>query len=190
MEAQWAARDRRLQRFVTEQPPYSILVRGIEADVLPACRRHGVGVIPWSPLAGGWLTGRYRKGRELPQSHRAERIPQRYDMSLPGNQAKLEAAEQLAQLADQSGLTMIDMALGFVTSHRAVTSAIIGPRTIGHLESQLNAPAVLPADVLDRIDAIVPPGTTLQRTDAGYTPPSLSDATRRRRSRSLSLGGA
>jgi aryl-alcohol dehydrogenase-like predicted oxidoreductase len=181
LEAQWVAERRGRERFMCEQPPYSILVRGIEADVLPLCERYGMGVIPWSPLAGGWLTGRYRKGQELPRSRRAERVPQRYDMSLPGNQAKLEAAEQLAGLAEESDLTMIDMALGFVTSHRAVSSAIIGPRTMEQLEDQLDAPAVLPSEVLDRIDEIVPPGVTLQRTDAGYTPPSLSDASQRRR---------
>ena len=92
-----------LQRFVCEQPPYSILVRGIEADVLPTCARHGMGVIPWAPLASGWLSGRWRKGSELPGSTRAERLPARYDMSLPGNQRKLDAAEELAQLAEEAG---------------------------------------------------------------------------------------
>ena len=96
VEAQWTAERRGRERFVCEQPPYSILVRGVEADVLPTCQRYGMGVIPWSPLAGGWLTGRYRKGQEIPVSHRAERVPVRYDMALPGNQAKLEAADALA----------------------------------------------------------------------------------------------
>ena len=112
-----------------------------------------MGVIPWSPLAGGWLTGRYRKGQDLPQSHRAQRIPQRYDMSLPGNQAKLEAADALAQLAEEAGLTLIDMALAFVLRHPAVTAPIIGPRTMEQLESQLGAADVtLSDDVLDRIE--------------------------------------
>ncbi len=114
VEAQWVAERRGRERFVCEQPPYSILVRGVEADVLPTCQRYGMGVIPWSPLAGGWLTGRYRKGQDLPETHRAQRIPQRYDMSLPGNQAKLEAADALAQLAEEAGLSLIDMALAFV----------------------------------------------------------------------------
>ena len=96
-----------------------------------------MGVIPWSPLAGGWLTGRYRKGADFPVSRRAERIPQRYDMSLPGNQAKLEAAEQLAVLAEESGLTLIQLAIAFVLAHPAVTAPIIGPRTMEQLESQL-----------------------------------------------------
>jgi aryl-alcohol dehydrogenase-like predicted oxidoreductase len=167
---------------VTEQPPYSILVRGIENEVLPICQRYGMGVIPWSPLAGGWLTGRYRKGRDVPASHRAQRIPQRYDMSLPGNQAKLEAAESLAQLAEEAGLSMIDMALAFVLEHPAVTAAIIGPRTMEQLESQLGAADVeLSADVLDRIDEIVAPGTNLNPTDAGWQNPALSRQSRRRR---------
>src|SRR5438270_2184042 len=103
VEAQWVARERGRERFVCEQPPYSMLIREVEKDVLPTARRHGMGVIPWSPLAGGWLTGRYRLGAELPQSHRAERIPSRYDMSNPANQRKLEAADALAQLAGEAG---------------------------------------------------------------------------------------
>ncbi len=103
VEAQWVAERRGRERFVCEQPPYSMLVRGIEADVLPVCERHGMGVIPWSPLAGGWLSGRYRKDGEVPQSHRAERIPQRYDLALRGNQRKLDAADALGRLADEAG---------------------------------------------------------------------------------------
>ncbi|MFL5886312.1 MAG: aldo/keto reductase [Thermoleophilaceae bacterium] len=181
VEAQWVAERHGHQRFVCEQPPYSILVRGIEADVLPTCRRYGTGVIAWSPLAGGWLSGRYRKGADLPQSRRAERLPQRYDMSLPANQRKLEAADQLAQLADEAGMTLIEMALAFVLQHPAVTAAIIGPRTMEHLESQLKALDVnLSSDVLDRIDEIVPPGTNFSLADAGYVPPALADASERR----------
>src|SRR5437868_768367 len=100
VEAQWVARDRGRERFVCEQPPYSMLIRAVENDVLPTCQRYGMGVIPWSPLAGGWLTGRWRKGQEPPESRRADRIPQRYDLSLPSNQRKLDAVEELAQLAE------------------------------------------------------------------------------------------
>src|SRR5207244_2080601 len=133
VKAQWVARERGFQRFVCEQPPYSILVRGIEADVLPACRELGMATIVWSPLAGGWLSGRWRKGAEDLTSRRSAMIPQRYDLSLPVNQEKLEAADALAQLADQSGMTLIHMALAFVVSHPAVTAAIIGPRTMEQL---------------------------------------------------------
>jgi aryl-alcohol dehydrogenase-like predicted oxidoreductase len=182
VEAQWTARERGRERFVCEQPPYSMLVRGVEAEVLPVCQRYRIGVIAWSPLAGGWLTGRYRKGQELPGSRRAERVPHRYDMSLPGNQAKLDAAEQLALLAAEAGTTMIHLALGFVLSHPAVTAAIIGPRTMEHLESQLGAEDVaLDAAVLDRIDQIVPPGRNLNPMDGGYLPPELADSALRRR---------
>ena len=180
VEAQWVAERRNRERFVCEQPPYSIFVRAIERDVLPTCQRHGLGVIPWSPLAGGWLTGRVRKGQDVPTSRRAERIPQRYDLSLPGNQRKLEAAEELARLAEQSGMSLIHMAIGFVLSHPAVTAPIIGPRTMEQLESQLGA-AQLPGDVLDAIDEIVPPGITLNAPDNGWDPPSLTDPARRRR---------
>jgi aryl-alcohol dehydrogenase-like predicted oxidoreductase len=182
VEAQWVAERRSRERFVCEQPPYSLLVRGIEADVLPVCRRYGMGVIPWSPLAGGWLSGRYRKGKETPTSLRAERIPGRYDMSLPENQRKLEAADRLAQLAEEAGMTLIELALAFVLQHPAVTAAIIGPRTMEQLESQLAAPKIrLDATLLDRIDEIVPPGTNLNAADAGWEPPSLLLPSLRRR---------
>ncbi len=152
VEAQWVAERRSRERFVCEQPPYSILVREVENDVLPTCQRHHMGVIPWSPLAGGWLSGRYRKGAEVPQSHRAAMTPGRYDMSLPGNQRKLEAAENLARLAEEAGMTLIEMALAFVLRHPAVTAAIIGPRTMEQLESQLTAADVTLSDDAARQD--------------------------------------
>jgi aryl-alcohol dehydrogenase-like predicted oxidoreductase len=168
VEAQWVAERRNRERFVCEQPPYSLLVRGIEADVLPVCQQYGIGVISWSPLAGGWLSGRYRKDRDVPTSHRAQRIPERYDMALPGNQRKLDTADQLAQLADEAGISLIHLALAFVLKHPAVTSAIIGPRTMEQLESQLGATEVVLDDgLLDRIDEIVPPGQNLNPSDAG-----------------------
>jgi aryl-alcohol dehydrogenase-like predicted oxidoreductase len=182
VEAQWDAQRRGRERFVSEQPPYSILVRGVETEVLPVCQSYRMGVIPWSPLAGGWLSGQFRKGGALPASRRAERLPQRYDLSLPGNQAKLDAAEELAVLAEQAGLTLIQLALAFVTMHPAVTAAIIGPRTMEHLESQLAAAdVVLTSDILDKIDEIVPPGTNLNPPDRGYEPPALTDPALRRR---------
>jgi aryl-alcohol dehydrogenase-like predicted oxidoreductase len=182
VEAQWVAERRGRERFVCEQPPYSLLVRGIEREVLPTCERYGIGVIPWSPLAGGWLTGRVRKGQEIPKSHRAERVPQRYDMSLPGNQRKLDAVEELAQLAASAGVSLIHLAIAFVLRHPGVSAAIIGPRTMEQLESQLGAPdVVLSDDVLDAIDEIVPPGTTLNPPDAGWDPPAITDPRRRRR---------
>jgi aryl-alcohol dehydrogenase-like predicted oxidoreductase len=181
VEAQWVSRDRGRQRFVCEQPPYSMLIRGIEQDVLPTCLRHGMGVIPWSPLAGGWLSGRYRKGEAPGGSMRAERMPDRFDMSTPANQRKLEAAEALAVLAEDAGMTLIEMAIAFVINHPAVTAAIIGPRTMEHLESQLTAAAVtLSADVLDRIDEIVAPGSNVNPADGGRPAPQLEAAALRR----------
>jgi len=180
--AQWVAEKRGLERFVCEQPPYSLLVRGVEAEVLPVCSRYGMGVITWSPLAGGWLSGRWRKGHEAPGSTRAERLPQRYDLSLPANQRKLEATEALAQLAAELGISLIHLAIAFVLRHPAVTAPIIGPRTMEQLESQLGAAEVRLDDaLLDRIDEIVPPGTSFSAADAGWTPPALADAARRRR---------
>jgi aryl-alcohol dehydrogenase-like predicted oxidoreductase len=181
VKAQWVARERGLQRFVCEQPPYSILARGIEADVLPTCRDHAMGVIAWSPLAGGWLSGRWRKGADDLTSRRSAMIPDRYDLSIPANQAKLEAADALGRLADEAGMTLIDMALAFVIRHPAVTAAIIGPRTMEQLVSQLGAADVVLDDaLLDRIDEIVAPGTTINPTDAGWTNPALAAAARRR----------
>jgi aryl-alcohol dehydrogenase-like predicted oxidoreductase len=183
VEAQWVARDRHLQRFVTEQPPYSILTRGIESEVLPTAQKFGMGVIPWSPLQGGWLSGRYRKDADVagPTSAARQRLTNRYDLSLPANQRKLDAAEALAQLADEAGLALIQMALAFVLNHPAVTAPIIGPRTMEHLESQLAAAdVVLSEDVLDRIDEIVPPGTNLNPADGGWQSPALEPAARRR----------
>jgi aryl-alcohol dehydrogenase-like predicted oxidoreductase len=180
VEAQWVAERRGRERFVCEQPPYSILVRGIESDVLPTCLRYGMGVIPWSPLAGGWLSGRYRKD-DMPTSRRAQMIPRRYDMSLPANQRKLEAADALARLAEEAGMSLIHMALAFVIRHPAVTAAIVGPRTMEHLESQLGAADVeLSDDVLDRIDEIVPPGLDVNPTDGGWENPALNRSARRR----------
>jgi aryl-alcohol dehydrogenase-like predicted oxidoreductase len=182
VEAQWVAERRNRERFVTEQPPYSMLVRGVEAEVLPACERHGIGVIPWSPLAGGWLSGKWRVGADDVQSRRATRIPGRYDLSLPSNQRKLEAADALAKLAEEAGLTLVHLALAFVIRHPAVSAAIIGPRTGEQLETQLGAlDAVLSDDVLDRIDEIVRPGTNLNTADAGFVSPAVASAWRRRR---------
>jgi len=181
VDAQWVARERGYQRFVCEQPPYSMLVRGVEADVLPTCLEHGMGAIPWSPLAGGWLSGRWRKGADDLTSRRAAMIPHRYDLSLPANQAKLEAADALAGLAEEAGMSLIHLALAFVIRHPAVTAAIIGPRTLEQLDSQLGAADVqLDSSVLDRIDEIVPPGATINPVDAGWTNPALAPQARRR----------
>jgi aryl-alcohol dehydrogenase-like predicted oxidoreductase len=181
VEAQWVARDRNLQRFVTEQPPYSILVRAIEADVLPACRRHGMGVLSYSPLTGGWLSGRWRKDAGQQGSSRAGRLPERFDLSQPGNQRKLDAVEELAQLAEHIGITLIQLAIAFVLRHPAITSAIIGPRTMEQLEGQLaGADVVLDEAVLDRIDEIVPPGVTVNPADSSFDNPAFEPAARRR----------
>jgi aryl-alcohol dehydrogenase-like predicted oxidoreductase len=182
VEAQHVARERGRERFVTEQPPYSILARGIERDVLPVAQQWGMGIIPWSPLQGGWLSGKWRKNADDLQSRRSMLLPERYDLSIPGNQRKLDAADALGKLADESGMSLIHMAIAFVIRHPAVTAAIIGPRTMEQLESQLGATDVtLPDDVLDAIDAIVPPGVTLLEADRGYDPPAITDAAVRRR---------
>ncbi|MET8631815.1 aldo/keto reductase [Streptomyces sp. NPDC057746] len=181
VEAQWAAREHRLGRYVTEQPSYSILQRGVETHVLPVTEQYGLGVLAWSPLASGWLTGAIRKGRDITTS-RSTFMPERFDTSLPSNRARLDAVEQLAAIADGAGLTMIQLALGFVTAHPAVTCALVGPRTLDHLHTQLAAAdIVLGADVLDAIDAVVAPGTDLAAHEKFDTPPALLDPSLRRR---------
>ena len=183
VEAQWVAEKRGCERFICEQPPYSILARGVEADVLPTCRRHGIAVISWSPLAGGWLTGGYRQGAEPPASRRRDRLADRFDVANPANHPKLEAADALARLAEEAGMSLIEMSLAWVLRHPAVTAPIIGPRTMEQLESQLGAADVkLDQALLDRIDQIVPPGTNFSFADAGWTPPAVEDPTLRRRS--------
>ncbi len=182
VEAQWVAEQNGRERFKTEQPPYSLLARGIERDVLPVCQQYGLGVLSWSPLAGGWLTGNWRKGQDAPASTRASRLPNRYDLSLPENQRKLDAADALAQLADNAGISLIHLAIAFVIRHPAVTSAIIGPRTMEQFESQIGAVDIhLEDELLDEIDKIVPPGTNFNQADSGYVPPAIDDASLRRR---------
>ena len=180
VEAQWVARKRNLQRFVTEQPPYSMLVRGVEEDVLPTALRHGMGTLTYSPLAGGWLSGRWRKESASSPTSSA-RPPARFDLSDPANQRKLEAVEQLALLAQESGITLIEMAVAFVINHPGVTAAIIGPRTMEQLEAFLPAADLtLSADVLDRIDQIVAPGVTVNPADNSYGDHELRPDQRRR----------
>jgi aryl-alcohol dehydrogenase-like predicted oxidoreductase len=202
MEAHYVADRRGHVKFSSNQPPYSMFVRGIEREVLPVCRRLGMGVISWSPLNSGWLTGRRRRGIESPPSPRAS-IPMNrvrdesesgfgqprvgypamaIDDSHPPSARKYDAAEELLELSAESGVSMIDLALGFVLAHPALTAAIIGPRTMDQLVTQLGATDVtLSADVLDRIDAIVPPGTDIMPAEAGYQIREFADPDRRRR---------
>ncbi|MDN5757980.1 MAG: aldo/keto reductase [Tomitella sp.] len=181
VQAQWEASRIGSGRFVTEQPSYSILQRGIERDVLPVARQYGLGVMVWSPLASGWLSGAIRRGRDVTTS-RSTIMPQRFDLTDPANQARMDAVEKLALVADEAGLSLIQLALGFVTAHPAVTSALIGPRTPDHLASQLAAAeTVLTMDVLDAVDDIVAPGVDLAAHEKNDTPPALLDATERRR---------
>ncbi|SEH01097.1 Predicted oxidoreductase [Nonomuraea solani] len=186
VEAQWTAERRGRERFRTEQPPYSLLTRAVEYDVLPTCRRYGMGVLAYSPLAGGWLTGRYRKGVEIAgpgSAARRQRFASAYDATSPANAAKLDAADALGALAGEAGLTLVQLAIAFVTRHPAVTSTIVGPRTMEHLESYLTADGVdLPDDLLDRIDEIVPPGHTVNVADNMWSTstPALDAASRRR----------
>jgi aryl-alcohol dehydrogenase-like predicted oxidoreductase len=182
VEAHAVAERRGLLRPRSEQPPYSILARGIESSVLPTCQRYGMGVLTWSPLGFGFLTGRYRKGEVADLSTGRPTIrPERFDPSLPVTAAKLEVVEQLVTLAADVGCSLPELATAFTVAHPAVTSVIIGPRTMEQLEASLKGASVqLDDTVLDRIDEIVAPGTNVYHPDGVWTPPSL-DVGRRRR---------
>jgi aryl-alcohol dehydrogenase-like predicted oxidoreductase len=182
VESQWVSERRGRERFECEQPPYSIFARGIETAVLPTCMRYGMGVIAWGPLNGGWLTGRYREGSPIPTEGRPTRIPARFDSSRPEVAAKFHAVERLVKLSADAGIPLTHLALAFVLTHPAITSAIIGPRTMEQLLGVLGAPPVeLSDEILDEIDGIVAPGTTLDPSDRGWTPPALTDSVLRRR---------
>ncbi|MFK0265521.1 aldo/keto reductase [Streptomyces angustmyceticus] len=177
VEAQWTAERRGHLRFRTEQPPYSMLARGVESAVLPTAQRYGMGVLTWGPLSAGWLSG-----RALSASSRVGLESRKFDLSVPENARKAEAVGALSEVAAQAGLTLPHLATAFVRAHPAVTSVIIGPRTLDQLDSLLEgADVTLGADVLDRIDAIVPPGTDLNPADSYYQAPALADASLRRR---------
>jgi len=189
VEAHWVAERRGLSRFRTEQPPYSIFVRGIEHDVLPVAQRYGMGVLVWSPLNRGWLAGRYRRDRfdRSPESRatrgaaRADWLAVLYDESRPEVQRKLDVVEQLVRLAEGEGTTLPRLAIAWVLAHPAVTSAIIGPRTMEQLEDLLDAADLrLGGTTLDAIDELVPPGTMVDPNDAGFEPWWFEPTARRR----------
>jgi aryl-alcohol dehydrogenase-like predicted oxidoreductase len=173
-----------------EQPPYSIFVRSAERDVFPVARRYGMGIMAWSPLAGGWLTGKYRDGATPAGSRAARgrefdpenpRLVERYDLAATSNRAKTRAVDRLADLAAEAGLRLTGLALAFAASHPAVSSVLIGPRTLPQLEELLALTgSALDDSVLDRIDEIVPPGTVLNDADRGWDPPWMAPAERRR----------
>jgi len=187
VESQWVSERRGLERFVCEQPPYSIFVRVIERELLPVAQRYGMGVIVWSPLAGGWLAGKYRRGQEPPADSRGARwkgvrpVFNRYDVEHPANQRKLDLVEDLERVADKAGLSLTHMSLAWTVTHPAVTSAIIGPRTMDQLEDLLGAADVtLDESTLDAIDDLVAPGTVVADADLGWTPPWMEPEGRRR----------
>jgi aryl-alcohol dehydrogenase-like predicted oxidoreductase len=186
-EAAWVAERNGLSRFRTEQPPYSIFVRQIELDVLPVAQRLGTGVLVWSPLCRGWLTGRYRREAfDRSPEARAARVGGRgmgwqFDESRPEIQRKLDLVEELAKLAAEAGVTMTHMAIAFALAHPGVTSAIIGPRTPEQLADLLSGADVrLEPAILDAIDDLVAPGTLVDENDRGFDPWWLEADARRR----------
>jgi aryl-alcohol dehydrogenase-like predicted oxidoreductase len=189
MEAAWVSERRGLAKVASEQPPYSIFARHAEMDVLPVAQRLGMGVLVWSPLAGGWLTGKYRKGDPIPEESRAGKFlhaispffAARFDRNIPGNQMKLDLVESLVEVAQKAGLSPTRMAMAFTVAHPGVTTAIMGPRTREQLGDLLaGADVRLDPETLDAIDAIVPPGTLLNEADRGWTGPWMEPQARRR----------
>ncbi|HYH27247.1 MAG TPA: aldo/keto reductase [Actinomycetota bacterium] len=188
MEADTIARARGLDRFATEQPPYSIFVRHVEQDVFPVAQKLGMGILAWSPLAGGWLTGKYRRGQSEPEGSRAAwardrggRVGERFNLDRPGAQRKLDLVEELLQVSKEAGVPMTRLALAFSLEHPAVTSTIIGPKTMVQLEDLLGGSEVrLAPEILDRIDELVVPGSTVDDPDRGWDPPWMRPAARRR----------
>jgi len=191
-EAQWISRQRGLGRFVSEQAPYSIFARAGERDVLPVVQRYGIGLLVWSPLNGGWLTGKYRRGQQIPSDSRATRVQgawgqhypilrTRFDMSRPGIQRKLDLVEDLLAVAAGAGISLSHMALAFALSHPAVTSIVLGPRTLPQLQELVAGAGIrLNEDVLDAIDKVVPPGDLVEEADRGWILPWMSPKARRR----------
>lgn len=182
IEAQYLAKEHGLQPPLTEQLPYSLLIRTNERTVLPVARKHRLGVLSYGPLASGWLSGAYRVGAEQPASSReGGRIPHRYDIAHEQNAAKLRAADALAQLADRVGVSLPELAVAFALNHPAISTVIAGPRTSGHLESYLRAAElVLDDEVLDEIDRIAAPGTHFVELDLGAREDTLEPARLRR----------
>jgi aryl-alcohol dehydrogenase-like predicted oxidoreductase len=191
VEAQWISRHHGLGRFVSEQSPYSIFVRRVERDVLPVVQRYGMGFLAWSPLNGGWLTGKYRRGQRAPADSRALRVQgawgehypilrTRFDLSCPGNQRKLDLVEELLAISGGAGLSLLRLALAFPLLHPAVTSVILGPRTLAQFKELAAAPTIrLSEDVLDAIDKIVAPGELVEEADRGWILPWMSREARR-----------
>jgi aryl-alcohol dehydrogenase-like predicted oxidoreductase len=178
VEARWSAQRRNTTGPHSEQAPYSILHRHVERDVLPVCQRHGIGVLVWSPLSGGWLTGKYRAAGDAPAGSRAATNPDHFDGR---NEAKADAVDRLRRIAADAGLPLTHIALAWVAEHPAVTSVLLGPRTDEQLVDLLGATDVVLDDAtLDAIDEVVAPGTDLNPADAGWTPPGLAPAARRR----------
>ena len=178
VEAQWSAQSVGGIAPHCEQPPYSIFCRGIERDVLAVCQRYSMGVLTWSPLSGGWLTGKYTHASPAPAGSRGATSVDHFDANNP---AKLDAVDALAALAADAGLSLTHLALAWNVEHPAVTAALIGPRTEEQIDDLLGAAEVrLDRDTLDRIDAIVAPGVDLNPADRGWDPPGLQPAARRR----------
>ncbi|MBA59091.1 MAG: aldo/keto reductase [Gammaproteobacteria bacterium] len=185
VEAQWCSEKRMRERFSTEQAPYSIFARKVESNVFPTCQKYGIGGLVWSPLAQGWLTGKWRRGSKPEGTHRNNLQPHLFQMDRTENQMKLDLIERLEKIAGDAGLSLIAMALAFTTEHPAVSSVIIGPRTFDQLAGLLNCSNThLDEDTLDAIDLVVPPGQNISSDDDGYTPPAIEDRLERRRLKS------
>ncbi|WP_144627322.1 aldo/keto reductase [Arthrobacter woluwensis] len=176
--AQWAAQTGGHRRFVTEQPRYSIFNRRPEGHVFPTMQAHNMGAVTYAPLASGWLSG-----ADPTTSTRAKLEAHVFDLTNTENQTKIQAAQQLRQLAAEADLPMTHLALGFARAHPAVSAVLIGPRTPEQLTDLLtSAEVTLDTALLDRIDEIVEPGNDVNPADNfDSTIPALANPHLRRR---------
>jgi aryl-alcohol dehydrogenase-like predicted oxidoreductase len=177
VESQWSAERLAAQAFVSEQAPYSIFVRGIERSVLPTARRFGVGVLAWSPLNGGWLTGKYRRGAPVPEGSRAA---SGNPFVRADDERKLDLVDRLVSVADQAGVSLLELSLAWTLVHPAISSVLLGPRTLEQLSDMLKTDGlILSDDILDAIDEIVAPGTDVDPRNSGSSPLGLTVEQRR-----------
>ena len=182
VEGQWAAERRSSERFATEQLPYSLLDRSAEAAQFPTCERYGLGVMTWSPLSSGWLTGKYREGEEIPDTSRTSMLPWRFDQAIAANQRKFAVVRELEKVANDAGLPLRHLAIAFALQHSAVNTVIIGPRTIEQYHDAMTAADIaLDDDLLDRLDEIVPPGSSFEAPFSHHQPGGLRKTALRRR---------
>ncbi len=161
MEALWLSDKHGLPRTIAEQPPYNLTDRRIELELVWTCMRYGIGIMPFGPLAGGVLSGIYRKDQPAPEGHRFKEVGQR-DGHNRYTEQTLALVEALIPLAEGQGISLAELSLAWLMQRPGITSPICGPRTAEHVRSALRACEVaLTPEELARVDEVIPPGTNV-----------------------------